>query len=283
MEWSNAKKFVVVLLVLLNALLAGLNYQQRQDNTMTASQERAIFEVLSQNGITLYTDLLTNHAPMARLVAEPASYSKETLERLFFGGERTTVTTKGERSVYQGETASLTLNGTKGVWQTEEQNGGKTELTEAEAQRLAQKFMDNTEHFFGSYEEVTVTEETDGFRVDFYGQYKREKIFANYFSFFVTDAGIQRITFSYCPVRGYTGEKQDICYADEALLAFMREWKMSEQEKTTIYRMELGYARMESGSAGAASITLEPCYRIYLAEEEEPYLINAYTCQILEQ
>ena len=45
MEWSNAKKFVIVLLVLLNVLLAGLNYKQNRENTMTAAQERSIFEV----------------------------------------------------------------------------------------------------------------------------------------------------------------------------------------------------------------------------------------------
>ena len=67
MEWSNAKKFVIVLLVLLNVLLAGLNYKQNRENTMTATQERSIFEVLSRNGITMYTDLLTEHPPMSRL------------------------------------------------------------------------------------------------------------------------------------------------------------------------------------------------------------------------
>ena len=44
MEWSNAKKFVIVLLVLLNVLLAGLNYKQNRENTMTATQERSIFD-----------------------------------------------------------------------------------------------------------------------------------------------------------------------------------------------------------------------------------------------
>ena len=59
MEWQKAKKFVVVLLVILNACLAVLNYQQNRESAMTASQEKAIFEVLSKNGITMYTDLIT--------------------------------------------------------------------------------------------------------------------------------------------------------------------------------------------------------------------------------
>ena len=286
MEWSNAKKFVIVLLVLLNVLLAGLNYKQNRENTMTATQERSIFEVLSRNGITMYTDLLTEHPPMSRLAVELPSYNKETLERLFFGSARTTVSTKGGETVYQGKQSSLTMSGARGVWETKAVKSGKGEMTKTEALREAQKFIDNTEHFFGSYGDSIIAEESEGFRVNFFGQYKREKVFANYFSFFVTADGIQKITFNYYPVRGYTGEKQDLSYADEALLAFMREWKKGEHaEEATIDRMELGYARMESNTAadGVASINLEPCYRIYLMDEEKPYLINAYTCQILNQ
>ena len=286
MEWGSAKKFVIVLLMLLNVILAGLNYRQNQERTMTAAQERSIFEVLSQNGITMYTDLLTDRAPMSRLAVELPSYNKETLERLFFGGERTTVSAKGSKVVYQGKEDTLTLQGAHGVWQSKAVKNGKGALSKTEALREAQKFIDNTEHFFGSYGDGTVTEEAQGFRVDFFGQYKREKVFANYFSFFVTQDGIRKITFRYYPVRGYTGEKQDLSYADEALLAFMREWKKGEHaEEATIYRMELGYVRMDSDAAAEdiASITLEPCYCIYLMDEEKPYVINAYTCQSVSE
>ena len=151
MEWSNAKKFVIVLLVLLNVLLAGLNYKQNRENTMTAAQERSIFEVLSRNGITMYTDLLTEHPPMSRLAVELPSYNKETLERLFFGSARTTASTKGGETVYQGKQSSLTMSGAHGVWETKAVKSGKGEMTKTEALREAQKFIDNTEHFFGSY------------------------------------------------------------------------------------------------------------------------------------
>ena len=223
---------------------------------------------------------------MSRLAVELPSYNKETLERLFFGSARTTASTKGGETVYQGKQSSLTMSGARGVWETKAVKSGKGEMTKTEALREAQKFIDNTEHFFGSYGDAIIAEESEGFRVNFFGQYKLEKVFANYFSFFVTADGIQKITFNYYPVRGYTGEKQDLSYADEALLAFMREWKKGEHaEEATIDRMELGYARMESNTAadGVASINLEPCYRIYLMDEEKPYLINAYTCQILNQ
>lgn len=117
---------------------------------MTAAQERSIFEVLSRNGITMYTDLLTEHPPMSRLAVELPSYNKETLERLFFGSARTTASTKGGETVYQGKQSSLTMSGARGVWETKAVKSGKGEMTKTEALREAQKFIDNTEHFFAA-------------------------------------------------------------------------------------------------------------------------------------
>ena len=79
MEWGNAKKFVIILLVLLNLALGVLNFRQRQENTMTAAQERAIFEVLSQNSITLYKELPTVSRHMPRILDYVHSYRNETL------------------------------------------------------------------------------------------------------------------------------------------------------------------------------------------------------------
>lgn len=285
MEWGNAKKFVIVLLVILNVALAGLNYRQRQENTMTSAQERAIFEVLSQNGITMYTELPTNAVSMSRLEMELPEYSKETLERLFFGSEKTTVTVKGSQNLYRNEHAALILDGAHGLFQKNTVEMGKGDLMKADAQKEAQKFIDGTEHFFGAYDEPVVTEEEDAFRVDFFGVYKRENIFANYFSILVTENGIREIEFEYCPIVDYSGEKRELAFSDEALLTFMREWKKnSTAEQATIHRIELGYDKMERSTASTdGAIYLDPCYRIYLMEEEDPYLVNAYTCQIFHK
>ena len=246
MEWGNAKKFVIVLLVILNVVLAGLNYKQRQENTMTAAQERAIFEVLSQNGITMYTELPTDAVSMSRLEMELPEYSKETLERLFFGSEKTTVTIKDSQNVYRNEHAVLMMDGAHGLFKKSTIAEGKGDLTKGDAQREAQKFIDGTEHFFGTYDEPVVTEEEKGFRVDFYGVYKRENIFANYFSILVTQDGIREIEFEYCPIVNYSGEKRELAFSDEALLTFMREWKINGVAvHATIHRIELGYDKMD--------------------------------------
>ena len=285
MEWGNAKKFVIVLLVIINVALAALNYRSKQENTMTSTQERAIFEVLAQNGITLYTELPTDALSMQRLEVELPEYGKETLERLFFGSEKTTVITKGNQTVYRNEHGVLTMDGAHGLFRKNLQESGKGEMTKADAQREAQRFIDGTEHFFGTYTEPTVTELDYGYRVDFYGLYKRDDVFANYFSFLVIESGIREIEFEYCPVVGYNGEKRDLAFSDEALLTFMREWKKNgTAEQATIHRIELGYDKTERSTAETnGAIQLDPCYRIYLMEEEEPYLVDAYTCQIFRK
>ncbi|MDO4531485.1 MAG: two-component system regulatory protein YycI [Bacillota bacterium] len=284
MEWGRAKKFVIILLVILNAVLAGLNYRQRQANTMTAAQERAIFEVLSQNGIGMYTELPTQISARARISAKMPEYSKETLERLFFGSEKTVVTVRGEQRIYRGENVALTMSGTRGLLLREDVPEGKGEMTKQEAEEIAQRFIDGTEHFFGAYGTPMVTEKEKGFQVDYHGLYKREQIFANYFSFTVTDGGIRQIRFSYAPIQGYSGEKRDLCYPDEALLTFMRERKKEgAAQEAAVQHMELGYDRIEKDTAAEGDIYLEPCYRIHVVDEEEPYLVNAYTCQIVHK
>ena len=144
MEWGKAKQFVIVLLVLLNIILAGLNYRQKQENVMTSAQERAIFEVLSRNGITMYTDILTEFAPMPRMMGEIPSYSKESMERLFFGSQKTTAIHKGDAMLYRKEGASLLLDGTKGTWEDTGVALGKDGLERNEALQTAKGVLEGT-------------------------------------------------------------------------------------------------------------------------------------------
>ena len=65
----------------------------------------------------------------------------------------------------------------------------------------------------------------------------------------------------------------------------MREWKKTGKTgEATIHRIELGYDKMERGNTSDdGAIYLDPCYRIYLMEEDVPYFVNGYTCQIVHK
>lgn len=284
MEWSGAKRFVIVLLIILNIVLAALNIQQKQDNTMTATQERAIFEVLSENGITMYTDLKIDAKPMYRLEAKVPSYSKEDLEASIFNGEKTRVSL-GTQLIYKTDTKTLTLEGDMGTFIDKSIEKGLKTLTKAEATKIAERKMEEMKRIFGEYTLSYVARGKEGWKVDFSMIHRDELIFSNKFSFFVSDEGIYQFDFTYCEITGISQEKKDICLTDEALMTFMREWKKRDGDKdAAIQKLELGYDLMEQGSAVAGTgLYLEPCYRIYLMEESEPYLVNAYTCQIVKK
>ncbi len=284
MEWAGAKRFVIVLLLILNVVLFGLNIQQKRDNTMTSAQEKAIFEVLSQNGITLYTDLNIDAQPMSRLEAKVPSYTKEDLETAIFNGEKTKVSI-GAKIVYKSENKTLTLEGDKGSFTDQAVDKGLVILSKEKAIKLAQQKMEQMKPIFGEFESCYSYKEEDGWRIDFCSLYKDQAIFSNYFSFFVSDNGIYQFNFTYCEIIGMSQEKKDIYMIDEALMTFMREWnKRGDASDAAIQKLELGYDLMEQGSAVTGTgLYLEPCYRIYLMEDSEPYLVNAYTCQIVKK
>ena len=284
MEWTVAKRFVIALLLIINVVLAGLNMKQSQDNTMTSAQEKAIFEVLSQNGITLYTDLNIDAEPMYRLEARVPSYSKEELESVFFNGEKTKVSV-GTKTVYKGETQTLTLVRDKGTFTDQSIEKGLNILSKEDAIKQAEDKMDEMKSIFGDYDLSYVSKLESGWRIEFSSVHEDKIIFSNHFSFFVSDEGIFQIDFTYCEIVGISEEKKDIFMADEALLTFMREWNKGEDtQDAAIQKLELGYDLLEQGEAVAGTgLYLEPCYRIYLMEERKPFLVNAYTCQIVKK
>lgn len=283
MEWGNAKKFVLILLVLLNVMLAVLYQSQQRENVMTSAQEKAVFEVLSKNGITMYTDLITEYEPMRRLVCKNPLYTKERLEQMFFDGEKTTVIPSEGKILYRGERAILTMQGAKGevVYDI---SVGKDGLSKEDALEQAEQYMKHLDAEFHHFALYGIQEQENGYCVKFYQKYEDKYVFSNYMLLYVSKEGIYRMEFSDYPVEGYIGEHKDIFYADEALLAFMRAWKqIKPQQNVTVQHMDLGYMVAETSTKSTDSSSYAvPCYVISVMEQEEPFFINAYTCQIMD-
>ena len=133
LEWKAVKNLLLVLLILLNAVLGFFNYQQYQQNILTSSQEKAIYEVLSQNHIILYTDLLTKFPPMRKIALRAPSYSRDDIKQQFFAGEDTTVTVEFDKTIIKSQDKILTMQGNKGtiVFTNGTRQSKKTTLEEA--------------------------------------------------------------------------------------------------------------------------------------------------------
>ncbi len=286
MEWKRAKTFIIVLLAVMNVVLLGLNYQRHQENILTPIQEKAVFQVLSQNGISLYTDLLTKSLPMKKMSLSIPVYSKDELKRLFFDGEDTTVTVESaesEKIIIKSKTKVLTMQGNRGVLIFPSGTAQHQGLNKNIAKLDAENFIQGLDRDLGSFEFGNLTEEKDGYVAEYFGKYKGNLIFANSYRIHITNKGITTVEFSYFYPSGYTGDKKEICFSDEALFTFMKEYRESgRNEAITITKMELGYDFLEEEELTQDSVVkLVPCYYIYIMGQEKPYIINAYTNEMI--
>lgn len=283
MEWSQAKRFVIMLLILLNGMLAGLNYQKKQENMLTSNQEKAIFKVLSDNGITLYTELLTKFTPMRKLSLSIPAYGKEDVKRLFFSNEETTVTMEFDKTIIKGKNKTLTMKGNKGNLVFLKGTKEVPELNKATALKVAADLIEKLGKEVGTLEPGIVIETEGGYCVTFFEHYKGQTVFASCYQVYVTPKGIEKVDFTYCKPEGYSGGKKEICFSDEALLTFMRELRKERDGGfIAVTKMELGYDFQDSEEEIADTmIKLVPCYRIYIMGKEKPYIINAYTNEMV--
>lgn len=285
MEWGYAKKFIILLLVVLNFVLFALNTKQNAENITTAQQEKAIFEVLSKNNITMYTDLPSDEMPMRRLLCHLPSYRKEDLEKTFFFGEKTTVIPSEQQTIYQSDLATLTLSVTGGhiVYHSVTPEHGT--LTQDEATRKGKEYIKQLEPLFTNMELFGVFQTEWGYRLEFFERFADMPVFSNCVVVDLTQDGIWQVWFSHYPIDAENGEEKDIFLADEALLTFLREkHKQGITETIAITRMELGYdIVMQNDSDATATIYAVPCYRIYTLEDPAPFVVNAYTGQKAEQ
>ena len=281
MEWNKAKYFVILLLILLNGVLAGLNYQKNQENILTSSQEKAIFEVLANNGVSLYTELITKFPPMRKVAMQIPSYSREELKNIYFSGEDTTVSVEFNRIIIKSADKTLTMEGNQGLLEFPEGTSSLPALSLAQAQKLASTFIDKLPIAENPFVIGNTIQTANGYIVEYFEEYKGQTIFASYYRIWITEKGIEKIQFTYFEPDGFTGEKKEICFSDEALLTFLLEIKkMNLQTPVTITAMELGYDFQDIDIMETTD-KLVPVYRIYVLGQEKPFVINAYTNEMI--
>ena len=55
MDWNRVKSIFIYILIAINIGLLALNYKEGQKYTLTSEQEKAVYELLSNNNIGIYT------------------------------------------------------------------------------------------------------------------------------------------------------------------------------------------------------------------------------------
>jgi hypothetical protein len=222
---------------------------------------------------------------MRKITLSLPSYSKEEMKELFFGEEKATTTVEFEKIIIKSDQKILTMRGNKGTLVFPKGTASYPNLSNAQAKEVAKQFMERLEKEIGTFEFGNITKTEGGYVVEYFEKYKGNLVFASNYKIYITNRGITSVDLTFFEPEGYTGDKKEICFSDEALFTFLKEYRKSKKEgAVTITKMELGYDFLEEEEwIVDTSVKLIPCYRIYVMGQEAPYTINAYTNKMLNQ
>ncbi|MGL4790780.1 MAG: two-component system regulatory protein YycI [Anaerotignaceae bacterium] len=284
MDWEKIKRIVIYLLVILNLGLLVANYITNKSYSLTTAEERAIYKVLSDNGIGMYTSIIKNTPPMRSLSVSVTQIDIEDMRSKFFEeGEQVNMSWEFDRTILASENKSLTIQENNIIFSNPKGTGMVKNFTKENALEVANRFLAKI-YIEGTKSVQLESVETgnDYYLFHYNESYKGYKLFSNSKTICVSKDGVTSLNASFYTAQNFVGEKREIYSCDEALLAFMMEINKNET-KDNIYveNIELGYDFQEATDiAEAGRIRLVPCYRIFVAGNAVPYIINAYTNQI---
>lgn len=280
MDWEKAKKIVIIVLIILNAGLFGLNYNKNERYKVTQSEEKAIYNVLGKNGINLYTEIIKEAMPMRTINVKPKELSADELKKEFFKDEEVNISVEFNKTILKSKERFLTLQNNHIKLENYNGTGKYIGLNGDSASNIVENYIKDMPLFAG-YKPDNILQEGDGYIVEFIKEYKDFKLFNSKARFFVTDNGIMWFESGFYEQEIFSGEKKNLCMPDEALLTFMYEIKKLGIEQIYINQMELGYDFTDKAEiAEGSQLKLYPAYRIYTSYSSDPFIINAYTNEL---
>lgn len=279
MNWEKAKNILIILLVLVNLGLLGLNQQQKEKYALTHEQETAILSVLDQYGIALEGALVQNAPPMRELTVSIPPTDLTKLRRQFFGEDASVTTSVAfNQTILTGEGKSLTVANNEVTFTQAPEGPPIANFSLAAAEDAALEYMNRLMGGQSNVQLGAVTEAGDGYLFTYYELYKGYRLFGCRREILVRDTGIASFYAVNYEVEGMSTQRQGVCSADEALLTFCYEMRAEDKTGLVIEEMTLGYdfqevQEIEQGN----TLKMVPCYSVRVAGEEVPYIINAYT------
>lgn len=282
MDWEKAKKVVIAVLVILNCALLGLNYAKNEKYNLTQVREKAIYDVLAKNGISMYTEIVSKSVPMREISVKPLELSTEILKEAFFDkNENVNISVEFNSTVLKTDKTEVKVENNNIYLKNIDGTGEYPNLTDIAARNIVENYVRNI-NLYSKYEVDNVIAEDGGYVVEFVKKFKGNKMFNTSARFFVTEKGIMWGETAFYDGEAYVGDKRDICMADEALLTFMQEInKLGKKETVFVNHIEIGYDIKEKFDiAEGSQIKIVPVYGIYTSYSSEPFIINAYTNEI---
>jgi len=276
MLWEKAKYLIIIFFLLLNILLAALLFREESRYTLSDEQDRAIRSVFRQHNINTYTRLVRRFKPMRRLAVSGFFYDMERIVSVLFSDPSSVEKiADSRREIYaNGEGRLVLSNGF--ISFSYLYDGGELSLpSREEAAALCEAFIKKN---YPDFVLDVRADFDDGYRFRYSQVYEKYVVYGNFIEFFVDGNGIRHIDMQYGEVIRFDGLEQEICSPDEALLTFTQHFRSIDREMPVIIdRMDIVYYQEVFSDKEYIPLQSTPYYRIFINNQEVPFLINAYT------
>ncbi len=255
MEWSKAKNFTLILLVIINLILFGLNVSKNRSNYVDSGRISNITNVCEKSNIKINCQLPQYITPMAQLGIREYTYDYVKLQQIFFGSitgvNRTSslnsvIFTKGNEKMVV-ENSKVVFNGEK-----KDYSSCISGINELLGEFNAKNERDSVTYYYQTYNDMPV--------------------FSNYIC--VDNSGDNTvITLNYSEILRGVGARENMIGSDEAVYAAIDFINEDIQGEKVITSVEKGY--YDSRSALSQDGTVPPVYGIYV--NDRVYFVNGYT------
>ena len=269
MEWSKAKKYTIIILLILNIILLSLNVYKSFETRLSSTRINAVTSLLLSKNITIASTLPRNYKPMADIVVTENVFDYIKLEKIFMEGQNNIRRTDEYNSVvFISDNSRLAIKGSTINFTS---NYGSEINNETDAKAYAQKLVNRINEDFGRYTFYSSYKTSDGYSIKFYEKNDNHNIFSNFAYFTIKGSNIA-LALNYVKIGNELSEKNNIYAADEALYSAAKLIG-EENKKPNISNVELGYYAIKSSTGGESIAT--PFYLIIANGKE--YYVNAYT------
>ena len=222
MDWNKAKKIIIIMLVALNAALFLANRYYNNSYRLTQAEEEAVYKILSQNGIGIYTDLNAEYKPMKQLDVTVSSPDIDELKNMFFDDDEIVETEiEFEQTVLKSYSAELLAEDSKLSYSCPTGKGELDGVGKEAAKKLSEDFINRMGGNYSRYVLDRITYKNGGYQLEYYEYYKDFKVFCNYCIFFIDESGIKTIECENYEINGFVEESRDICASSEAILTYI--------------------------------------------------------------
>ncbi len=285
MYWEKAKTLTIVFLAILNLLLAVLVYLNSNRYAMTKAQENAIYKVLSANKVVLYDQLIKEYKPMKPINVLPINYNMDTIIKMVFGGnEGVDSFIEFNRTIYYKEKETLIIE--DGIVTYENEKASKLlepvkDGQEEIAKNICNEFIEKNKLDLPALVLDSIVMEQKYIVLNYSEIYKNNIIYSNFIRFFVSKDEIFKVEFSFSEVLGFERNLKEICPVDEVLYALTQHLRSkNDYNEIFINKIDKVYYQDEKSSDKETNLKATPCYRVFVEQIPEPFLLDAYTCEV---